>query len=109
ERLAVDRERAADHAAIAAEALLPLAVAEHRNEPLARMAILVGRKSAPEDRLGPEHAEIVAGDDLAEHLLWITIADRHVQGNPGVRRQAGKHLVLVADVAVVHRRHLQKP
>src|SRR5262249_54074692 len=101
ELLAVDTDRAADDAAIAAEALLPLAVAEDADQLRARRPILVGQKAAADERSRAEHGEVVAGDDLAEHLVRVARAARDVQRQPGMRGEAGEGLVPVAQRGVV--------
>src|SRR5262249_44638078 len=92
----------------AAEALLPLAVAEHADQLLARTLIFVRQEAAADQRSRAEDREVVAADDLAEHLLRLAAAAGDVERNALVRRDVGEHLVLLAQIAIVRRRALQE-
>src|SRR5581483_11547645 len=104
----VQPDGSADDARVAAKSLLPLAVPEDGDERRTRRSIFLRGKGAADKRPGAKHLEIVAGDDLAEHLLRLARAARNAERHELVRRQPREHVVLVAVVAVIERRGLQE-
>src|SRR6185295_13705494 len=71
---AVQRDRATDDGRIAAEALLPFAVAEHADQLLSRRLVFVRQEATADLRTRAEDREEVAGDDLPEDLFRLAAA-----------------------------------
>ena len=73
ERLAVQSYRASDNRGIAAELLLPRAIADHRDRRRA-FAIVVGGNDPAGVRANAEHGEVISGNEFASHrtrrLRW---------------------------------------
>ncbi len=96
EGLAVQRERAADHLGVAAEAALPESVRQHHDLLVAR-DVVRGTEGAPERRRDPQHVEEVGGDAQPRDPLRVLVA---VQV-PAPVREARDALERAGAVAVV--------
>ena len=79
EIVAVHLDGAPDDRRITAEALLPLAVAEHGDERRAGVLILVRSEAAPDERLSTQDVEVVAGNDFAKDLFGLAFAARYIE------------------------------
>ena len=87
----VHRDRLADHVRIAAEAIAPVRVAEHRDRAVAALAIVVGADDAPDGRADAEHLEERARHELARHALGLAL-DADVHGEAPAGEEAGEDL-----------------
>ena len=98
-RVAVQRDRAADGAGVAAEAALPQPVRQHRHAGRRANAVLVRGECTACDCTNSGHVEVVAAHDLAADSLGHSV-DVERQADAGKRREAAEHAA-VAQVDVV--------
>ena len=102
-RLSADPKRLPDHARIAAELPLPVAVGQDDTARRGRVIVRAGERAA-QMRRHPQHREVVAGDDFADQKLGA-IAPGHRRKH---RRMAGdvvEHRGRCAQVVQIGQRH----
>ena len=95
----VHRQRAADHAGIAMEPRLPVAVAKDHNR--ARSRVVFGSEQPADRWRHPEHGEIRARGHLADDAV-VTGGTADLERDGEAAEHAGKDVIVIAEI-LVHR------
>ncbi len=97
--LTVDDQRLADDRGIAAEAGLPVGMAQHRHQVAVRDLVFIRVERAPQVCPDAEHREVRAGDELTLDALRA-LREAHLQGVAEPAEHPGEHVIVIAEVGV---------